>query len=268
MEDTKIPVQLNLDDAMFEGDPLTVKLLHESITKRDSTIENLKKELELKTMSKEYKVGDTYRKYDSLDAMFADFDPLYSGMKSKCDELEKKYNDMKSKCDAMKSKCDEMMTKYNDLSQKYTDMSERYGMAEKKDSLQNAEIEKLSGENLILKGELEKRFDSNEIESKVSERCKLISEVSKTLRLDSAELLTLSNEEIKIKAIQATCDFPVEKTMEKTFIDGAYAMAIKLPRSDFAEQKNKIENIKVNKITNNDADDHFKRRIEKLNGVR
>jgi chromosome segregation ATPase len=271
MEDTKNPVQLTLDNATFEADPSAVKFISESITKRDSIIQNLKNELDSKTM-KEYKVGDTYRKYDSLDAMFGDFDPLYKDMKSKCDEMMNKYNDMKSQCDAMKVKCDEMMTKYNDMSAKYNDMAASCSMLEKKDSEQTAEIEKLSGENLILKSEVEKRFDSNEIETKVSERCSLINEVSQKLKLDSVELLTLSNEEIKIKAIQSTCDFPVEKTMEKTFIDGAYAMAMRLPRSDFAEQKNKIENIRINRNTNNDEVDeatkHFKRQIEKLNGVK
>lgn len=261
--------QLNLDDAIFEGSPYALSIISSAIEKRDSEIKNLKE-----TMTKQYKVGDSYKRYDATDDLFNDLNPLYldavdkySKMKAKCDEILTQYNDMKAKCDETFSQYNDMKAKCDEIKKKYDEMNDKFSQMEKKDSLQIAEIEKLSGENLILKNEIGKRSDSEEIARKVNERCTLIAEVSKMLRLDSDTLFPMSNKEIKIKAIQSLCDFPVEKTMEDTFIDGAYTMAKGIKRTDFAMEVKKIENIKteINKDKSNPFVEDLQRRIAILN---
>lgn len=262
----KETIQLSIDNVELQAEPYTAQVISESIKKRDSEIENLKQQLATKKMSnesKEYLIDDTLRKFDSMDALFAEMNPMYKDMKTKCDEFMKKYNDMKGKYNDMKGKCDELKSKCDEL----TSSLEASKISAKKDSDTLAELETLKGENLILKEELSKRNDAELINQQVTERCNLITDVSTKLKLDAMELSTLSNKEIKIKAIQSTCELPVNQDMDESFINGAFAIAMKLPRSNFDEEKQKIENIKTKPTQKNEVDEHFKKRIDILNGV-
>lgn len=266
--ENKESIQLSLDGAEFEGSSNAVQLISDSIKKRDAQIELLKNQLKENSMStKEYKIGDKYHRFDSLDAMFNELNPLYNDMKAKCDEFMSKYNNAKAKCDEFMAKYNDVATKYSDMKAQCDELMGKYNDMCMTSTKKDSEVETLKGENLILKNELDKRSDADLINAQVTERCNLITDVSTRLKLDSQELFPLSNKDIKIKAIKATCELPVHTDMDDSFIDGAFAIAMKLPRSDFNEEVKKIENIKTqtNQDVNPDLVD-LQRRIQLLNG--